>query len=60
LRPRPPSPGEEKEEGLEKYNLEAGDSLADIYDRTTLDYLKGENEILVASAVWELVIPSSS
>jgi hypothetical protein len=34
---------EGEEAGLEKYNLETRDkdSLADIYDQTTLNYLKG-------------------
>ncbi len=36
---------EGEEAGLEKYNLEARDkdSLADIYDQTTLNYLKGNS-----------------
>jgi hypothetical protein len=36
---------EGEESGLEKYNLEARDkdSLADIYDQTTLNYLKGNS-----------------
>ena len=42
--PRGPPGGEKEDEDYEKYNLEGdgGESLKDIYDKTTLDYLKGD------------------